>query len=183
MYFEPLPGAPIHRLASDETKAKNAEFEKLNSLMEEEESKWTSSHEKLKNTDDEMAVFKSRTEWRKVNKKKSELISSFRAWLAGHCFPEYSRLSREENSRLPQVEEAVVDKLVSIGFRRSTEGRGAYPRSAVIQHPCIRDQRDLIDEIDGYRDCIQEAIRLCDAAIGRIETRLEDMRKKSMALL
>lgn len=182
MHFEKLPGIPVHKLASDESKAKIKEFNDLGALMEKQDRKWWINHEKLATTDDEGDIIKSRTAWRKLMKEKVDKLTAMVDWAHETYLPELSKLYSEQAGKLPEIESSVVDRLVSIGFLRSTTGRGSFPPGCIFQHPEVRDHKDLLNEIDGFQNSTREIIKLCLSAIERIEQRLADSRAKSLAL-
>ncbi|WP_397568577.1 hypothetical protein [Schlesneria sp. T3-172] len=182
MYFEQFPGITIHPLASDETKTKAAEIAADRKKRDERKKKWSASFAKVEQTDDDVLAAKVKAEWKSIQKDDEAEFTSFAKWIESHCIPELQAIHEVEFTRLAEIEAAVVEKLVSIGFANSLEGRGAYPRSAVNQHVTVRDQKDLITEIEGFQSTLQELVKSCTAASHRINERLAIARKKTLAM-
>ena len=182
MYFEPFPGVSIHRLASDATKAKAAEFATNKEKFDAKERKWAVGYAKVEQNDDDVQAAKTKTEWKALQKEKAADFALLRDWVDSHYMPELRGILTTEANRLPDVEAAVVEKLVSIGFANSLEGRGAYPRAAVNQHVAVRDQKDLIADVEGALDNCRLLMGSCVAAEQRIESRLASARKKTLAM-
>ncbi|WP_397570455.1 hypothetical protein [Schlesneria sp. T3-172] len=180
MYFEKFPGVTVHPLASEATKAKVAEFAADREKREERKRKWSASFAKVEQTDDDVLAAKVKTEWKAIQKDDEAEFISFAKWIESHCIPELHALHTVECERLPKIESAVVEKLVSIGFTH--ESRGAYPKAAISQHITVRDQKDLIAGIEETSGNLRELIKSCTAASQRINERLATARKKTLAM-